>query len=109
MMFDRSTTAAMPKPVTASGSHRVTGIIELADGKEVHVDVMQSYGSNGQKRAAMHDVHQMKVVPWVDEPKGKAPGFFSTMAGRVGGLAVCSAVVVLVSWQIGVWFAIITR
>lgn len=108
MMFDRSTTTTMSKPVTASGSHRVTGIIELADGKELHVDVMQTYGSNGQKRAAMHDVHQMKVVPWVDEPK-KVPSLFSTLTGRIGGLVVCSVVVVLVSWQIGIWFAIMTR
>jgi hypothetical protein len=92
----------------------VSGIIELADGRELCVDVMHVYGSSGVKKAGMHDVHQMRVYSHAYE---KEYGNYSKKAKRplpglvtqLGGLAVCSIVVVLVSWQIGVWFAVMTR
>lgn len=109
MSFENSGMTTIAKPAAIAGTAPKSGVIELADGSEVRVDVMQTYGSGGARKAAMHDVHQMKVYPYEMEFEKRATRTLSLLMARVGGLAICSVVVMLVSWQIGIWFAVITR
>lgn len=108
MSFESSGMTTLATAAIA-GTDPKSGVIELADGSEVRVDVMQTYGSRGTKKAAMHDVHQMKVYPYEMEFEKRTTRTMSLLMARVGGLALCSTVVMLVSWQIGIWFALMTK
>lgn len=114
MSLEGSTSTSMPHVAHGADHRGVSGIIELSDGRELRVDIMQAYGSSGVKKAGMHDVHQMRVYSQAYELEygghiARRSRPLPGLVTQLGGLALCSAVVVLVSWQIGVWFAVMTR
>lgn len=95
-------------PFDALQAPASTGFLELGNGREVRVDVMQSYGSGAAHQTNMHDVHHMKVHPDMISQTAK-PHPLATLKGRLGGLALASVVVMVVSWQLAYWVAVLAH